>query len=125
MIRRVMPRIIVQDIFGVSPMKAPSPLPMLGKFRVKFSYVITARTAVPVELYRTFLRLYNKRKTQCDDDFAKANYYGSTINSVDVPEAVDWCKDQFGTYGFCFNSITYRFWFATEQQQSMFVLVWG
>ena len=118
-----MPNIIANDILGVQSTTAqlfakPSLIWQLTNPRFM-------RYPVNREIYKYFLRLYNRRKTQGDRDFANAGYYNVTgITLSDQFAAKTWCQQQFGQYGFQRNITTNNWWFVTEEDAALFKMTW-
>lgn len=78
-------------------------------------------------LYKTFLRLNDRKKTQWAEDFARAGYHSATPNDSVV--AGDWhgihlwCERQYGPDGYTWTGD--QFWFENERDQLLFLLRWS
>lgn len=97
-IRRVMPSVILSNIIGVAPLTGP----------VRTNY----NTRVNAGIYRHFLRLNNRRKTQNCDLLRLAGYPMVKIDYLEVFAADYWCKCNLkphsyirlrGDHAFCFS----------------------
>ena len=73
-------------------------------------------------VYRSFLRLNNRRRTQCDQDFITAGYF--SVSGPHPQDAVPWCRQQFGQHGYCLNPVWRVFWFADQAHAVEFSMVW-
>jgi len=60
------------------------------------------RTRVSSAIYKVFVRLNNRRKTQGIEDFISAEYptYKSEQFLLKLSECTEWCNDQFGKNGY-------------------------
>jgi hypothetical protein len=115
--RRVMPSIIARSIVGVSPMSGP-----VGRF---FALHPRGRHRVDRAVYRHFLRLYDRRKTQGDADLAAANYH--RVDAVPWEHhaaALAWCRDRFGQHGFLRLPFSSAWWFVERDHAVEFSMVW-
>jgi Major capsid protein Gp23 len=119
LIRRVMPGIIANDIISVSPMIGPAS--QIFTLKVRYQLMKDRRVKVKKEIYRTFLRINNRRKTQSDNDFSKAGYWQGSGAFIDV---IGWCTEQFGAHGYWHNHETGTVWFATETDYTAYCMVW-
>jgi len=116
-----MPNIIASQILGVSPMVGPAG--SIFSMRVRY-FERTARHKVNPAIYNTFLRLNNRRKTQCDADFESAGYHSvGTFPWDERHDATVWCSQQFGEHGFYFNDGS-AWWFASEADAVLFQMTW-
>ena len=121
LIRHVMPNIIANDIIGVSPMRGPTN--QIHTLRTRFGWHIPSltRSRVDPQIYNSFLRINNRRSTQCDRDFENAGYWCATYA---LNEVIDWCEQQFGQPGFWFNTCSGTVWFASQEDFMTYRMVW-
>jgi len=79
------------------------------------------------DLYKTFLRLNDRKKTQWAEDFRKAKYHEARANdktvSGDWRAIHTWCEEHFGKYGYTWTGEIW--WFENERDKLMFLLRWG
>ena len=79
------------------------------------------------DLYKTFLRLNDRKKTQWAEDFRKAKYHEAQPNDKTVNgdwRAIHtWCEEQFGLHGYTWTG--HIWWFENERDKLMFLLRWG
>ena len=79
------------------------------------------------EMYKTFLRLNDRKKTQWAEDFRKAKYHEAEPNDKTVAgdwRAIHtWCEEQFGLHGYTWTG--HIWWFENERDKLMFLLRWG
>lgn len=112
-----MPSIIANDVIGVSPFAPPN-----HRWGRDPQF---ARRPVPSSVYRVFLRLNNRLKTQSDNDFLKAGYYWVKVPTANVIAATIWCREQYGKHGSWTNYSTRIFWFENQKDQVAFQLAWS
>lgn len=86
------------------------------------SVFVKRRIPARPELYNRFLRLNNRRKTVCEQDFQDAGYFQETFHGNFRQElvAINWCRKTFGNHGYWRNRN--RFWFATQDDALLFKL---
>lgn len=127
-IRRVMPNFIAAQIIGVQPMSGPAGsifgLSSLGKREIPFTK----------GMYRKFLRLNDRKKTQTLDNLIKAKYfivymkYAHEDTLINKHEIKSWCDQQYGPQGY---AILESVWgpatviLENSEDQTMFLLNWG
>ena len=77
------------------------------------------------EIYRCFLRLNNRRRTQSDADFTNAGYPSVIAKSVwdQRISVIDWCDQVFGPHGY-FTGTGLRYWFLSQADADLFTLTW-
>jgi hypothetical protein len=79
------------------------------------------------EMYKTFLRLNDRKQTQWADDFRKAKYHEAIPNDKTVNGEWryihTWCEEQFGKNGYTWTG--HIWWFENERDKLMFLLRWG
>ena len=99
-------------------------LDIIYSFDYKFVKLKDIRYHVDKEIYSSFLRLNNRRKTQSDADFLAAGYkqVGAAINS-DPTQIDEWCCSQFGKHGF-YRSNFNNWWFTNDADETLFRLTW-
>jgi hypothetical protein len=114
MYRRVMPQIIANDIMGVSPMRGP----VDSIFNLRFKYD-EHRMPMSKEHYRIFLRINDRPKRQPVRAFLAAGYPTEICYAF---VAADWCREQFGRYGFLRFGST--FIFKDEADALLFRIRW-
>ena len=79
------------------------------------------------EMYKTFLRLNDRKKTQWAEDFRKAKYHEAQPNDKTVAgnwsDIHTWCDEKFGPHGYTWTG--HIWWFENERDKLMFLLRWG
>lgn len=118
-IRRVMPNVIANSIIGVQPMTAPSV--QIYTMKVRYA-VIKNKISLNKKHYKIFLRLYNRRQFTYHRDIIDAGYYMCELHFS--KGCVEWCKEQFGNYGFIHDPMYGRFYFENINDQTLFKLRW-
>jgi hypothetical protein len=121
LIRNVMPLLMAQQIVGVQPMTGP----LTQIFNLRKLFAIMPRIKMTVYHYQVFLRLNNRKKSQTEEDFAKANYYSQEkfwLPKSEHSERLAWCDDQFGRYGYI--QTEFRIWFENENDLIAYKLRW-
>ena len=88
---------------------------------------INSSSPMTKEMYKTFLRLNDRKKTQWAEDFRKAKYHEAEPNDKTVNgdwRAIHtWCEEQFGLHGYTWTG--HIWWFENERDKLMFLLRWG
>jgi len=111
--------IITQDINSSYPLFISN----IFRYSLNHDYNIELSPVEP-ELYNSFLRLNNRRKTQGGDDFKKAGYFNvSNIDWKNANKANQWCVNQFGKNGY-FSEGYNEWWFVTKEDAMMFTMTW-
>lgn len=118
-IRRAMPSVIANSIIGVQPMTAPSAQVYTMKFRYE---AIKHKISLNKEHYKIFLRLYNRRQFTYHHDIIDAGYYMCELYFSNG--CVEWCREQFGNYGFIHDHVYGRFYFENINDQTLFKMRW-
>ena len=123
-LRTTLPRIIANQILSVQPMTGP-----VGQiFNLRNNSSKSATFIVMNKgLYRTFLRLNDRRKYQTSADFNKAKYFSYTqhwalkyiFHDITFKK---WCDEQFGQYGYIVDGRT--IWFENENDLTAFRMTW-
>lgn len=124
-LRRVMPNLIAQDIIGVSPMTGPAA--SVFKLRAKYRYR-SLRYPVEPDVYRHFLRINNRRRTQNDEDLRAAGYASVTLPiGVDYfPTRIDaWCDANLGRHTWLRLGQPRTWWFSRDHDAVLFRMVWS
>jgi hypothetical protein len=119
MIRRVMPQIIADDIFGTSLLRGP----VSDIFKLRHRYGQEIRTVMSKEHYQTFLRINDRPRTQPLRVFRAAGY--PTVDLLkyhDGIPAVRWCEAQFGEHGY--QRFDLIFIFKDEADATLFKMTW-
>jgi hypothetical protein len=96
LIRNVMPNIIANDIIGVSPMASPTS----SIFKLRKKYGSEIRNPMNKALYKTFLRVNDRPRSQPLRAFLAAGYPIIEVAYRDAIPAIQWCREQFGDDGF-------------------------
>ncbi len=118
LLRRVMPSIIASSITGVSPMVGPLGGALGQRPRRRY--------AVDPRIYRHFLRINNRRRTQGDHDMRDAGYWSvGGVPMLDHADANSWCRSQFGAHAWCRFPLSYRWWFTCQEHAVAFAMVWS
>lgn len=116
-VRRVMPHVIANSIAGVQSMADAG-----GIFSMGYTDRFLRKIPVSKGRYNTFLRLYNRRKTQSLVDFANAGYPRVNVARMHMFKARDWCDEQFGKDGYV--SWLDAFFFENEEDATLFKMRW-
>lgn len=128
-LRRVMPTLIANSIVGVAPMTAPSAQlsKLRKKFRIRWEGAFRpVRYRVAPEVYRYFLRINNRRRTQSSEDLDVAGYHAvSGIPWTSWEPADEWCTTQLEPHSWLRFPGEARWWFSRESDAVLFGLVWA
>ena len=123
-LRKTMPNLIAASLVNVQPMSGP--IGSIFKFTT-FNESLYENTCVPFgpELYKTFLRLNNRRKTQCIHNLRIAGYpiIFCKLRSNARLDSMEWCDNQFGKYGYF--KIDRFFAFRTIEDSILYKLTWS
>ena len=88
---------------------------------------INSSSPMTKEMYKTFLRLNDRKQTQWADDFRKAKYHEAIPNDKTVNGEWryihTWCDEKFGPHGYTWTGEIW--WFENERDKLMFLLRWG
>jgi hypothetical protein len=88
---------------------------------------INSSSPMTKEMYKTFLRLNDRKKTQWAEDFRKAKYHEAEPNDKTVNGdwryIHTWCDEKFGPHGYTWTG--HIWWFENERDKLMFLLRWG
>ena len=88
---------------------------------------INSSSPMTKEMYKTFLRLNDRKKTQWAEDFRKAKYHEAQPNDKTVNGdwryIHTWCDEKFGPHGYTWTGEIW--WFENERDKLMFLLRWG
>lgn len=126
MVRRVMPRVLAMDIIGVTP-PASRPSKLRKRYAIRLEgALLSARHRVAPEVYRHFLRINNRRRTQSSEDLAAAGYHAvSSIPWTSWEPADAWCADQLEPHSWLRFPGEARWWFSRGSDAVLFGLVWS
>jgi len=121
-VRRTYPAILAQSIIGVQPMVPPS---SLVYFRTRYdSPFEPKRFPMSNQYYKTFLRMNDRKRAHTEAAFIKAGYHVVKPSSTQQwSDMKDWCRDQFGEYGFI--GVSGTFVFENQEHATQFKLVWS
>lgn len=117
------PNFTPNQIMGVQPMAGST-----GQiYSMRYEYTYIGARPVDPNIYKYFLRLNNRRRTQSDQDFADAGYhFVHNISGKNTGYAYKWCQQQFGEWGFHYPvGGKGKWWFCQPQDAMMFELTWG
>jgi len=88
---------------------------------------INSSSPMTKEMYKTFLRLNDRKQTQWAEDFRKAKYHEAIPNDITVNGEWryihTWCDEKFGKHGYTWTG--HIWWFENERDKLMFLLRWG
>lgn len=123
-IKRVMPAIIAQQVIGAQPMTAP----LAQKYALNARYGLkngwSGRIYFEKEHFNHFLRVYNRRQRHHPEYLTSLGYphVKLLIPSTEKYAAEQWCIDTLkpGTWVRAYAD----FWFATQDDATMFTLRW-
>ena len=119
-VRRTFPTVLAYSIIGVQPIVPPARL----VYKLKFSYNNYPRIPMSNPYYKTFLRMNDRKRAHTEDAFIKAGYHVVKPSSTQQwSDMKDWCRDQFGEYGFV--GVSGTFVFENQEQATQFKLVWS
>lgn len=128
-IRNVMPTLIAQSIVGVQPMTGPSA--QVFKLRKRYKLLWDGafqpiRYSVAPGVYRHFLRINNRRRTQNDDDLRAAGYASVTLHMQDSGDEVNaWCRANLGQDTWLRLGRSRTWWFSRDGDAVLFRMVWA
>ena len=133
LIRRVMPNLIAQDIIGVSPMTGPAAQIFKLRSRYRYHNIQPLRYPVLPGVYRHFLRINNRRRTQNDDDLGAAGYASVTLPTDRTPLAMQergaeidaWCRENLGQDTWLRLGRSRTWWFSRDNDAVLFGMVWA
>lgn len=133
LLRRVMPSLIAADIIGVQPMVGPAAGVFSMRARYRWDRMTPRRYPVAREVYRHFLRVNDRRRTQNGDDLAAAGYASVTLpwwqdprdGLVDDGTIDQWCDQQLGRHAWLRFPRDRTWWFSLDDDAVLFRMVWA
>jgi hypothetical protein len=118
LVRRAMPTLIANQIIGVSPLSAPAGTMFAAPLHRR-------RWPVDPALYRHFLRVNNRKRTQSGEDLRRAGYWSASRGWFSGHARVDaWCRDQWGPHAWHRFPGDNTWWFSREDDALVFRLAW-
>lgn len=121
LVRKAVPNIIANDILGVQSMiGSAGGIFKLRKLRKKYSFEI--RNKMNKALYKTFIRVNDRPRTQPLRAFKAAGYPVVDATYANTIKALQWCREQFGEDGY--QRFGNEFVFKDENDAMAFRMRW-
>lgn len=120
LVRRVYPQLIANSIIGVAPMTAPTV--RILKMRRRYRYK-KPRIRMSKALYKAFLRLNDRPKTQALQAFMDAVYPTAEVTWKALPtDTYEWCDANLGKDAWVEQAGTFAF--KDDADAALFSMVW-